>query len=424
MRPLRVAIDARIASGVAGGVEQVVIGLANGLSKLSDGDEEYLFLTNPGDDDWIRPYLHGPCQLLPSPSPYRKPKWARSAYSSMPLMRALWSQVSPLIGPRSIHLQHSDGTIERAGIDLMHFPFQQAFLTHIPSIYQPHDLQHIHLPGYFSPRDRLAREVSYRAFCDQAETVAVMSSWGKQDLLRQYGLPDQKVVVIPGAPVLSAYATPSADDVASTRRRFRLPDAFAFYPAQTWAHKNHLCLLEALAALRDRYGLKVPLVCSGRMNEFFPKIERRIHELNMADQVSFLGFISPLDVQCLYASCRCVIFPTLFEGFGMPLFEAFLAGAPVACSNITSLPEYAGDAALIFDPGRPDEIAAAILRLWTDETIRVDLVERGKRQVAPYTWERTARMFRAHYRRIAGRALTDEDEELIAAPGSAVNYQQ
>lgn len=114
-----------------------------------------------------------------------------------------------------------------------------------------------------------------------------------------------------------------------------------------------------------------------------------------------------------------MVFPTLFEGWGMPISEAFLAGAPVACSSVTSLPEQAGDAALAFDPLRPEEIADAIIRLWTDEALRSTLVGRGRARVARFGWERTARIFRAHYRRVANRPLTSEDRELIASSSLA-----
>ena len=118
----------------------------------------------------------------------------------------------------------------------------------------------------------------------------------------------------------------------------------------------------------------------------------------------------------MYRLCRCVVIPTKFEAASGPLWEAFAAGVPAACSNVTSLPDQAGDAALLFDPCQPEEIAGAIHQLWRDEALRRSLVERGKRNVARFTWERTARIFRAHYRRIANRCLSEEDHTLLAAP--------
>ena len=176
MPPLRVVIDARrLQAGVAGGVEQVMIGLAHGLSSLDGGDEEYFFLTSPSDPQWIAPYLSGRCRVLVSTGAHDPPQWRRRLAGVAPL-RAAWEVVSPMLGPRTIPIPGSDGTIERAGADVVHFPQQSAFLTGVPSIYQPHDLQHLHLPQYFSRRTRLAREVTYRAFCAHDDPVGTSRS--------------------------------------------------------------------------------------------------------------------------------------------------------------------------------------------------------------------------------------------------------
>ena len=303
-----------------------------------------------------------------------------------------------------------------ASVEVMHFPFPLAFSTDVPSIYHPWDLQHVHLPEFFFPRERAFREKTYRAFCDQAKLVSVPSSWVKRDLIHQYGLPEEKIKVIPPAPPLDLYPRPAAADLESARRKFCLPEAFAFYPARTWAHKNHLGLIEAARILRERYGLSISFVFSGAPTAFYQRIRRQVRKLRMDDQVRFLGFVSPFDLQCLYRLSRCMLFPSRFEGFGLPLVEAFSAGVPTACSNVTSLPEVAGDAALFFNPEDPVEIANAIRRLWNEEGLRTELIDRGRRVAARLTWDRTARIFRAHYRRLAARPLTDADRELIQQP--------
>lgn len=415
MSSLRVCVDARLVSGTSGGVEQVVIGLANGLSNLTDGDEEYLFLTYAGDSEWLRPHIQDPCRIVSGSAAPHHIAWKRWTKAIFPTFYNMWHRFSPLLGTRTVKVPSSDGTIERLRVDIMHFTFQFGFMTDIPTIYHPHDLQHIHLPQYFSPRTYLVREVTYRTLCKKAKMVAVTSSWVKHDIVQHYQLPESKVQVIPWAPVLPTYPTPSEDDVAAVKHRFSLPDTFLFYPAQTWRHKNHITLLEALAILRDRHGIIVPFVSCGLINDFYPKIQIRVRNLRLIDQVRFLGFVSPVELQCLYKVCKCVIIPSKFEAASFPLWEAFLAGTPAACSNVTSLPQQAGDAALVFDPEQPENIAAAIHRLWTNEVLCNTLVENGKKKVARFNWDRTARTFRAHYRRIAGRALTDEDRQLLAS---------
>ena len=412
-RPLRVVIDARRPSeGVAGGREQVVIGLAHGLSRLTDSPDEYLFLTAPPDEEWIAPYLSGGCRVLPSAAPSSRPTWRRRL-ARTPLLRGVWERVKPSLGAWTISVPRSDGTIERAGADVVHFPQQSAFLTSVPSVYQPHDLQHLHLPQYFAPRTRLAREVTYRAFCADARTVVMMTRWGKADITAQYGLPPTKVCVVPGASVLHAYAEPTEADIDDARARLALPQEFAFFPAQTFPHKNHLILLEALAMARDRMGTTIPLVASGHQNEFFPRIAQRATELHLDSQVRFVGFVRPVELRVLYRLARCMVFPSSFEGWGLPIVEAFHEGTPVACANTTSLPEVVGDAALLFPIDSPSAMAEQLVRLWRDEALRARLSALGRARAAALSWTRSARVFRAHYRRIAGAQLSEEDRELV-----------
>jgi glycosyltransferase involved in cell wall biosynthesis len=416
MGKLRVCLDARLISGTTGGVEQFIIGLASGLSKLADGDEEYHFLTYAGADAWLRPYLQGPCRLLQGSEAPESPIIKNLLKAKFSFLLPMWHHSVALLGLGRKQLRASDGTIERAGIDIMHFTKQYAFLTNIPSIYQPQDLMHLHLPECSNPRERFERENIYRASCHQARIVAVMTEWGKEDLIKQYGLPRDKVAVVPYAPLLPAYPEPSDDQITRIKEKFSLPPAFIFYPAHSWPHKNHLGLLDALAILREQYGLVAPLVCSGGANNFFKKIEQKARRLRLTDQVKFLGFVSTLELRCLYRLCRGVIFPSKFEGWGLPLMEAFWAGAPVACSNVTCLPKMAGEAAIIFDPDNPTEMARSIYHLWTDEMLRRELIKRGQERARPFTWERTAHMFRTHYRRLANLPISDEDLELIVGP--------
>lgn len=420
-KPLRVCIDARLTGGgELGGVEQFVLGLAEGLSHLADGDEEYLFLTYAGQDGWLKPHLNGACRILHGDGATRHPALARALGTFPSVRAAARTLLAPLLRSErlvlNLPLPRSDGTVERAEADLVHFPTQSAFLTDLPSIYHPWDLQHLHLPQFFGKEVIRRREIEYRAFCARARMVSVATVWQKRDLIQQYELPEEKVQVVPAASMLSAYPDPSDGDLCDVRRKFSLPPHFIFYPAQTWQHKNHIRLLEALALLRDREGLNVSLVSCGRLNDFYPEIERRVRELNLQEQVCFLGFVSPFDVKCLYRLCRAMIFPTLFEGFGMPIVEALMAGAPVACSNVTSLPALAGDAALIFDPRQTEEIAAAIRRLRTDDDLCGTLTARGRERVRAFSWAHTARLFRAHYRRLAQRPLSAEDRKLLATP--------
>jgi glycosyltransferase involved in cell wall biosynthesis len=417
-RILRVCIDARLSgSGTVGGVEQFVIGLARGLSQLEDETAEYSFLTYADNDEWLRPYIGGSCQILHGLGATRRPAWSR-VFRKAPFIRATAYKLYDPIRKRkqkqtTLPPPKSDGLVEYEKFDVMHFPTQNAFLTDIPSIYQPWDLQHVHLPQYFTTEVIQKRETEYRAFCAQAAMVVAATSWQKQDLITQYELAAEKVRVIAPAPVVEFYPVPTEADLDNVRKKFALPPRFFFYPAQTWPHKNHIGLLQALALVSEREGAIIPLVLSGKRNEHFPAIEKKIAELNLGGQTMFLDYVSTLELQSLYRLCRAMVFPSLFEGFGMPILEAFLVGAPTACSNVTSLPEQAGDAALIFDPSDTEQMARTLFRLWSDDALCQDLATRAQKRVSSFTWDRTARTFRAHYRRLSRSPLSADDESLV-----------
>lgn len=409
-RPLRICLDARLAHGTSGGVEQVVVGLAAGLSGLADGDEEYLFLLGPDGGEWLRPYLGRNCRAIAAPPPAVRGLRARLAGTVPWAARAYGLLHDATVGPG---VPRSDGRAEASGADVVHLTHQEGFLTRIPTVYQPHDLQHVHLPQFFSWRQRRRREVLYRALARQASLVAVGSSWVKGDLERHLGIPAAKIAVIPLAPVTGHYPSPAPEAIAAVRATLRLPERFVLYPAQTWPHKNHKRLLDALALLRDARGVEIPLVASGRLTPFHAEIAAHARRLGL-EQVRFVGFVAPEELRALYALARCVVVPTLFEAGSFPLWEAFDSGVPAACSTVTSLPRQAGEAALLFDPEDARAMADAIRRLWDDEALRAELVARGRARLAHFTWDRTARLFRASYRRIAGRRLSPEDEALLA----------
>jgi glycosyltransferase involved in cell wall biosynthesis len=179
-------------------------------------------------------------------------------------------------------------------------------------------------------------------------------------------------------------------------------------------------LLDALALLRDR-GLRIPLVCSGIKTDFFATIEKRVRAAGLQDSVSFVGYVEPEELRCLYELSSAVVFPTTYEGWGMPVNEAWDARRPVACSAIPPLLEQAGSSALTFDPADPRSIADTVARLWTDEDVQAELVAEGCSRAETLSWEQNARVYRALYRKIGSRPLTDEDANALQPTGASLH---
>ena len=255
---------------------------------------------------------------------------------------------------------------------------------------------------------------SYRAACQISNTVVVGSEWIKQDVVRQYAVSPDKVQIIPWAPPTAYFPEISPEALEDARRRLALPQHFMFYPAVTWPHKNHLRLFDALAYLRDQKGMSVHLVCTGAKYEsHWPKVEQRVKELGLENQVTFLGFLSEADLRAVYRLAQFLVLPTLFEADSCPIHEAWSEGLPVASSSHTALPEQVGDAGLLFDAADVIAIADAVQRMSQDGALRRQLVERGRRRVKDFDWNRTAMAYRAVYRRAAGQTLSEEDRWLL-----------
>ena len=419
---LKVAIDAQLLpGGMSGGVEQFVMGLVYALGQLDEGPEEYIIIGPWQKPGWLKPYL-GPNQRIVSGAKRQASRMESTKRLLGPLRSSLgklWRGTRGFVvappAPSSPEVPESDGFYERLGADVVHFPTNQRFVRcSVPTIYNPHDLQHLHYPQFFEQEQIAWRETFYRAGCRHAQAIAAESAWVKDDIVRQYSVTPNKVYVIPRGSPTELYEPVTDKILAEVRHGLRLPQTFALYPAQTWPHKNHIRLLEAVAWLRDRDGLVVNLTCTGRQNDFWPTIKKRITELRLGDQVRFLGFVRPIELRALYRLAQFVVFPSLFEGGGFPLLEAFEEGVPVACSDVTSLPEYGGDAVVLFDPTSTESIAEAMCRMSTERELCATLRQRGSARICLFTWEQTAKMYRALYRQAAGRPLSDEDRHLLA----------
>jgi glycosyltransferase involved in cell wall biosynthesis len=422
---IRVAIHIDVIPGEAGGTAQSTLGLVHSLGQL-DGPEQYLLSAQtPQQLEWISRF-HAPNQR----SVLRHAKWSRHAGANLHgEPRTLGDRLKALLRPTLENIRWatgrlspqnpvvpiSNGYYESLGCDVLHFPTQLFELCALPTIYNPHDLQHLHYPQFFGPHHLAWRETVYRAACHFSRTVVVGSEWIKQDVIQQYGVHPDKVQVIPWAPPTAQYPEIDVARIEETRRRLNLPATYAFFPAVTWPHKNHLRLLEALAELRDHRGLLLNLVCSGAKYEsHWPNIDRRIQELNLAAQVKFLGFLSEADLRTVYRLAQFLVLPSLFEADSCPIHEAWTEGIPVASSNHTGLPDQVGDAGLLFDAADVPATADALARMATDASLRRRLRELGYLRVNDFSWERTAKAFRAVYRRAAGVPLDDEDRWLLA----------
>lgn len=267
------------------------------------------------------------------------------------------------------------------------------------------DLNFELLPDCWNLLDRRIMSLSCRLATRMAVALVTISDFSKRVLVETYDISPDRVHVTPLGVEASLFAPPTDAGATSVlRRELRLPSEVLFFPANTWPHKNHERLLEALAVLRDADGLRPTLVLTGSAKHGHRAVMAAVERLGLHDQVRWLGYVDEVRLVALYRTATALVFPSLHEGFGMPILEAMAAGCPVACSRTTATGETAGDAALTFDPADVADIAAALRTLLQSKELRRDLRRRGLERAARFTWERSARATLGVYQTVVSGA--------------------
>jgi glycosyltransferase involved in cell wall biosynthesis len=399
-RKLRIAVECRIDDPYSG-VGSAVLSLAHALSESSVEDQEYTFIVHAAMRNWLEPHIFGPCRLaaISKPAPSRLKRTVRG----LTPIRNLWHRLRIKFSD----VPTSDGFIESNGFDLVHFVSPTAYSTACPAILQPWDLQHLHYPEFFSKVDFALREKWYRAFCKQAKFVCVQAEWTKEDFIANYDIPVEKVVVVPWGSVFDAYKNPSEEEIRDVVERYALPSQFFFYPAVTWAHKNHEVVLRALHILKREHGIAPHVFFTGSSTDHRSKLDRLAQDLGVSEQIHFLGFVTSTQLQVIFKTATAMLFPSKFEGFGLPILEAFHAQLPVISSNATTLPEVARDGALYFSPDSSEELSGLMKAILDSPELRRDLIDKGTLVLSRYSMDQTAAGFQSLYRKTASLASQD-----------------
>lgn len=398
---MRVAIDARLEPGIRGGVEPALQGLAAGLSHLRV-DDVFGFLVYDGCEAWLQPFINGPCRLLGCGPPPRGPRADALPAALRPLvplakrMRRLWQ-------PLASEVENEPPAVIDFNADIVHLALQSGFRTARPSVFHPHDLQHVHFPGNFSADDLRKRTVAYRTLAAQATMVVALTDWGAKDIHAHLNVPREQIAVVPWAPPL-AHTTVAYEEPVAAAAAVGLHGPYAIFPAQTWRHKNHRTLLEAWRRLPQLMSNPPMLACTGRLTAEGSALAAALPSLGLAERVIFTGHIPAPRLAGLLRGATLLVYPSLFEGWGLPLAEAFALGLPVACSEASCLPDVAGDAARLFDPADPADIAMAVAACLGDDVLRQTLVARGRTRAAAWSWEATAAAMHHVYRETLARS--------------------
>ena len=270
-------------------------------------------------------------------------------------------------------------------IDAWFCPFTRPYFQHqdIPLVCIIYDLQYHYYPQFFSDAEARGRDQTFQLAARRSARVACISDFVRQTVLEYGNLPPEKVrtvhICLP-----ERLSAPSDKAVAAVLDRLGLSrQDYLIFPANFWPHKNHAVLLTAFglyAGAHPESALK--LVFTGADTGLAPELRQAAQSMGLGERVLFTGYVSDEDLAALTTGSLALIFPSLFEGYGMPVAEAMHLGVPVLCSDVTSLPEVGGDAVLYFDPRKPDDVAAAITRIASEPTLRSELAAKGRARAA------------------------------------------
>ncbi len=364
--PFRIGLDVRLTYYTGGGISRYVRSLAAFLPTLDSTNTHTHF------------YRRGHTEML-STQARRVDCWtpAHHRLERIALSAELW--------PHRLDLLHSPDFIPPIG-------------GYGRSVITVHDLTFLLYPQFLTPESRRYYNGQIGWAVQRAQAISADSQATRADLIERLNVPPEKVTVIhlgldPGFCPDDGTAGPVLADLG-------LPRGYVLFVGTFEPRKNVLGLLTAYARLRAVLPEAPPLVLAGRRGWLFDEVQARLRELNLARHVRFLEEVSEAQLRALYQSAGAFVLPSHYEGFGFTVLEAMASGAPAVVANRASLPEIAGDAALLVNPDDPDALADSLRRALTDSELRAGMVRRGLAQARRFTWEQTARATLALYQRV------------------------
>jgi len=250
-------------------------------------------------------------------------------------------------------------------------------------------------------RDRLVFGIGLPGSLRRAAAIMAVSECTKSDLVREYGVPAEKVHVTPNAPPPDFAPPPSAAAVDRIRSQYGIAIPYVLFVGVLQPRKNPVRIVRSFVRAKREAGLPHVLALVGKRGWLCDDVFATVEALQADGDVLFTGYARDEDLPALYAGAELFLFPTLYEGFGIPILEAFVCGTPTITSDSSGNAETAGDAALVVDPCSEDEIAEAIVEVLTNEDLRDSLRRWGRQRALEFSWERTAELTIACYEKVA-----------------------
>ncbi len=371
---MRAVLDARVAGDHFPGIGRLAVELGRALAReaLLTGEIEMAFLAPPAD-------ARGRAGRLPAPG--------------VPCDSSPFSLTQQWTVPRAL---------ARAGADLYHSLFYlMPLFPGVPTVLSLMDLIPLVHPETQPAWKRAGFALAYRAALSRADALVAISESTRRDVCERFGVAPGRIRVVPPA-AHERFSPAPPDAVSGLRSRLGLPGPYLLYFGSNKPHKNLVRLVEAFLAVAPPRADLV-LAVGGVWDPRYDEAKTAAAASPLRHRVRFLGPVDDGDLPALYSGALAFAFPSLYEGFGLPVLEAMACGTPVVTSATSSLPEVTGDAGLLVDPRSTDALAAALARLCDDESLRADLSARGRARASRFSWSRTARAHLDLYRELVAR---------------------
>jgi glycosyltransferase involved in cell wall biosynthesis len=288
-------------------------------------------------------------------------------------------------------------------VDVLHVQFTAPLIAPCPVVASIHDLAFEHLPRTFKRRSSMQLRLTVRHTARKAAHIITASEYSRRDIMQTYGIAPHRITVTPPAAPASFGPVTDEKELARVRDLYGIEGDYILNVGSIQPRKNLSRLIVAYSRLRRaRPEIKLPqLVLAGKCAWLYGETLRTIKELEVSNSVILTGYVPEAHLPALYSGALCFVYPSYFEGFGLPPLEAMKCGAAVIVGNKTSLPEVVGDAALLVDPFNVDDIASAMEKVMVDSSLRSHLRAKGLEQAKLFDWRETARKTLAVYKKAA-----------------------
>ena len=288
--------------------------------------------------------------------------------------------------------------------DLLHVQYTGPLFSPVPLVVSVHDVSYLEHPQYFTRFRSLQLKLTVHRTLQRAARVLTPSEFSRRAILKHYRIAEEKVVVVPNA--VESQFRPIEREVAraAIQRKFGFSRPFVLTVGDLQPRKNHLGLLRAFEdVVQAAPHLQHDLMFVGKETWYSRELHRAVEHSSVRDRVHFTGFVDDDDLVHFYGACDLFVFPSFYEGFGLPILEAMACGRAVACSRLTAMPEVANAAGILFDPESKAEIARAMLDVLLDSELRTRLERLGLQRAAAFSWEKSAARTLQVYHDVAGQ---------------------